>query len=143
PSQFQKVSIHNAVIADGCRIGEGTTIENSIIGVRSQIGRNVTIRNSILMGADNFQTSGEIAHDRQGGRPPIGIGDGTRVEGAIIDKNCRIGTNARICNKAGVEQSPEVSGAMVADGILLVIKDATLPDGWRMAVGAGGEEPKR
>jgi glucose-1-phosphate adenylyltransferase len=84
------------------------------------------------MGADNFQTSGEIAADRAAGRLPIGIGDGTRIEGAIVDKNCRIGRSARICNEAGFEQSPEVSGAMIADGIIVVVKDATLPDGWRM-----------
>src|SRR6516225_7604865 len=63
PSKFGKVSINNGIIADGCRIGDGTTIENSIIGVRSQIGKNVTIRNSILMGADFFQTTSEVAAD--------------------------------------------------------------------------------
>lgn len=132
PSQFKGVSVKNAIIADGCRIGEGTTIENSIIGVRSQIGRNVTIRKSILMGADNFQTSGEITADRAAGRPPIGIGDGTRVEGAIVDKNCRIGSNIRICNESGIEQTPESAGAMIADGVVVIVKDAILPDGWRM-----------
>jgi len=132
PSQFRGVSIKNALIADGCRIGEGTTIEHSIIGVRSQIGQNVTIRNSIIMGTDNFQTPGEIAADQTAGRPPIGIGDGTRIEGAIVDKNCRIGAGARICNESGAEQSAEVAGAMIADGIIIVVKDAVLPDNWRM-----------
>jgi glucose-1-phosphate adenylyltransferase len=124
--------VANAIIADGCRIDEGSVIDNSIIGVRSQIGKNVTIRNSILMGADNFQTSGEIAADRSAGRLPIGIGDGTRIEGAIVDKNCRIGKNVRIGNEAGVEQSMEVEGAMIADGIMIVVKEASLPDGWHM-----------
>jgi len=132
PTQFKGVSVANAIIADGCRIEEGTTIDNSIIGVRSQIGKNVTIRNSILMGADNFQTSGEIAADHAAGRLPIGIGDGTRIEGAIVDKNCRIGKNVWIENESGREKSPEVSGAMIVDGIIVVVKDAMLPDGWRM-----------
>src|SRR4029077_14938541 len=103
PSQFKGVSLNQAIIADGCRIGEGTVIENSIIGVRSQIGKNVTIRNSILMGADSFQTSHEITADRTARRPPIGIGDGACVEGTIVDKNCRIGSSVRICNESGVE----------------------------------------
>jgi glucose-1-phosphate adenylyltransferase len=132
PSQFQGVSIKNAIIADGCRIGEGTIIENSIVGVRSQIGTNVTIRNSILMGADIFQTSGDVAADRAAGRHPIGIGSGTRIDGAIVDKNCRIGARVRICNESGVDQSEEIGGAMIADGVVVVVKDATLPDGWRM-----------
>ena len=132
PTQFKGVSVANAIIADGCRIGEGSLVENSIVGVRSQIGKNVTIRNSILMGADNFQTSGEVAADRAAGRLPIGIGDGTRIEGAIVDKNCRIGCNVRICNETGGENSAEKSGVMIADGIVVVVKEAALPDGWRM-----------
>jgi glucose-1-phosphate adenylyltransferase len=132
PTQFKGVTVANAIIADGCRIGEGTRIDNCIIGVRSQIGKNVTIRNSILMGADNFQTSGEIDADLAAGRLPIGIGDGTQIEGAIVDKNCRIGRNVRIANEAGLESSVEASGAMIADGIVVVVKDAHLPDGWRM-----------
>lgn len=132
PSQFKGVSVNQAIIADGCRIGEGTVIENSIVGVRSHIGKNVTIRNSILMGSDSFQTSHEIAADRAAARPPIGIGDGARIEGAIVDKNCRIGPNVRICNESGADQSEEKNGAMIADGIVVVVKDATLPEGWRM-----------
>ena len=132
PSQFKGVSVNQAIIADGCRIGEGTVIENSIVGVRSQIGKNVTIRNSILMGADSFQTSHEITADRTARRPPIGIGDGARIEGAIVDKNCRIGPNVRICNESAADQSEEKNGAMIADGIVVVVKDATLPEGWRM-----------
>ncbi len=132
PSQFQGAQIKNSIIADGCRIGEGTMIENSIIGVRSQIGRNVTIRNSILMGADFFQPTNEVAADREAGRLPVGIGDWSRIEGAIVDKNCRIGSHVQIQNISGLDQSPETNGAMIADGIAVVVKDATLPDGWRM-----------
>jgi glucose-1-phosphate adenylyltransferase len=131
PSQFQGARISNTLIADGCRIGEGTVIENSVIGVRSRIGRNVTIRNSILMGSDEFQTEAEIAADIAQGRPCVGIGDGTRVEGAIIDKNCRIGREARICNDRGVNEGPETECAMIQDGIMVVFKEATVPAGWR------------
>src|SRR4029077_7176553 len=72
PSKFQGAHIKNAIVADGCKIGEGTMIENSIGGVRSQIGRNVTIRNSIVMGADVFQTTQEMTLDRAAGKPPVG-----------------------------------------------------------------------
>lgn len=133
PSQFMGATVNQSIIADGCRIGAGTVIENSIIGVRSRIGKNVTIRNSIIMGCDSFQTSREAAADLAAGRPPIGIGDGSRVEGAIIDKNCRIGTNVRVCNEAGVESAAESNGAVIADGVVVVVKDATLPSGWRLS----------
>jgi glucose-1-phosphate adenylyltransferase len=131
PSQFFGAQIKNSIIADGCRIGEGSLIENSIVGVRSRIGRNVTIRNSIVMGADFFQTTAEADIDRNEGRPPVGIGDWTRIEGAIVDKNCRIGSNVHIQNFTGVEQTEEKDGTMIVDGVALVIKDAVLPDGWK------------
>lgn len=132
PSQFAGARVSGCIIADGCKIGDGTVIENSIIGVRSRIGKNCTIRNSILMGSDYFQASDEIAADSAAGRPSLGIGDGTRVEGAIVDKNCRIGANVRVCNESKVDSFPENGGAMIVDGIVCVEKDAVLPNGWRM-----------
>jgi glucose-1-phosphate adenylyltransferase len=132
PSQFKGSTISGSIIADGCRIGEGTTIENSIVGVRSQIGRNVTIRNSIVMGADLFQTDEELAADRAAGRPTVGIGDGTRIDGAIVDKNCRIGSNVRVCNESGIDEADIGDCAAIRDGIMVVIKDSVVPNGWKM-----------
>ena len=68
--------------------------------------------------------------DRSNGRPPLGIGPGTRVEGAIIDKDCRIGRNAQIVNRHGVESTDETPCAMIRDGVVVVPKDAVLPDEW-------------
>ncbi|MFN0055177.1 MAG: glucose-1-phosphate adenylyltransferase [Planctomycetales bacterium] len=132
PSKFQGASVTNSIIADGCRIGEGTIIENSVIGVRSQIGKNVTIRNSIVMGSDVFETEPELASHRAAGRPRIGIGDGTRIEGAIIDKNCRIGSDVRVCNESGIQEADIGDCAAIRDGILVTVKDAILENGWRM-----------
>jgi glucose-1-phosphate adenylyltransferase len=132
PSQFAGAHIKGCIIADGCKIGEGTVIENSIIGVRSRIGSNCTIRNSIVMGSDFFQPSEEIAADLAAGRPYLGIGDGTRIDGAIVDKNCRIGANVRICNESKVDSFPEAGGAMIVDGIVCIEKEAVLPNGWRL-----------
>jgi glucose-1-phosphate adenylyltransferase len=130
PSRLDGVRVASSLISDGCSIGDGTVIENSVIGVRCQIGRNVTIRNSILMGTDEYETAESAAANP--GAPPLGIGDRTIVEGAIIDKNCRIGRDVRIANDRGVETSEETPEAMVRDGIACVQKAAILPDGWRM-----------
>jgi glucose-1-phosphate adenylyltransferase len=132
PSQFHGTTVKNSIIADGCRIGEGTVIENSIIGARSRIGANVFVRNSILMGADGFQSDEEIAADRAAGRPPVGIGDGSRIDGSIVDKNCRIGKGVRVVNESGVEEADVDECAAIRDGIMVVLKDAIVKDGWRM-----------
>jgi glucose-1-phosphate adenylyltransferase len=116
--------IRGSVVADGCRIKSEAVIENSVIGLRCIIGNNVTIRNSILMGADAYETNGDEA-------VPIGVGDGSVIENCIIDKNCRIGRNVVIRNEANLENSDR-EGCLIRDGIPVVEKGATLPDGWKL-----------
>lgn len=132
PLQIEGATISHSLIADGSKIGAGSVIEHSVIGPRYKIGKNVTIRNSILMGADFFQTADEIAADGVSGRPVLGIGDGTLIDGAIVDKNCRVGRNVCIRNEQGVDSAPETEHAVICDGIVLVPKGTTLPNGWRM-----------
>jgi glucose-1-phosphate adenylyltransferase len=133
PSRVDNAQVRGSLISDGCTIEEGAVIENSVIGIRCRIGRNVTIRNSVLMGADFYDTPDQLAASAANGSPPIGIGPGTVIEGAIIDKNCRIGAGVRIVNDHGWETSAETPQAMVADGIIIVPKEAVLPDNWQFA----------
>jgi glucose-1-phosphate adenylyltransferase len=125
PTVINGATIHDSLIADGCVIEPGTVIENSVIGLRTHIRRNVQIRNSVLFGNDEYETP-------RNGQIPLGIGAGTVIDGAIIEKNCRIGSGVRIVNTANVETSPETPECMVVDGILVVQRGATLPDGWQM-----------
>lgn len=127
PSRFGSVSVRNSLIADGCRIADGVEIENSVIGVRSVIGKNVVIRNSILMGNDYFEAPNSGSE-----RIAIGVGDHCYIEGAIIDKNCRMGANCRVENRQGVEDSDESQHAMIRDGIVVVPKASVLPAGWKL-----------
>jgi glucose-1-phosphate adenylyltransferase len=132
PTRVDGASIKNSLIADGSRIEEDAVIENSIIGLRCLIGRNVIIRNSILMGNDYYELPGDVALHQSNGLPPLGVGPGTHIEGAIIDKNCRIGRNARIINDKGLEDTPETQFGMIRDGIMVVPKETTLPDHWSL-----------
>ena len=83
-------------------------IENSVIGVRSIIGENVTIRDSYLMGIDYYEQASQIDENQRLGRPNAGIGAGSVIERAIIDKNVRIGRNVRIINDTGIVDSEEM-----------------------------------
>ena len=133
PSRIDHATVRGSLISDGCTIEEGATIENSVVGLRCRIGRNVTIRNSILMGADFYDSDARHAASLAAGSPPLGIGPRTVIEGAIIDKNCRIGAGVRIVNDSHRQTSPETPQAMVADGIIIVQKEAVLPDGWQFS----------
>jgi glucose-1-phosphate adenylyltransferase len=121
--------IVDSLIADGCRIGNGVTIENSVIGLRCIVHDNVTIRHSIVMGADyyerrNLERTAEV---------PLAIGQGAVIEGAIIDKNCCIGSNARIANETQVDEAHSQDGlCFIRDRIPVIVKNAVLPAGWKI-----------
>jgi glucose-1-phosphate adenylyltransferase len=130
PSRIEGATVRNSLLSDGCVIGEGAVIDRSVIGLRCRIGRGVTIRNSVIMGADTYDSPAEMA--REGITVPQGIGDGSLIEGAIVDKNCRIGKNVRVVNDGGHDTSPETPEYMISDGIVVVQKDVTLGDGWKL-----------
>lgn len=133
PTRFTGATVTNSLIADGCLIGEGATIENSVIGLRTVVGKNVTIRNSIIMGADFYESERDRAADTQDGRIFIGIGDGSEIQNAIVDKNCRIGNNVRIVNDTKTESSGESHPqCVIRDGIPVVIKNSELKPGWTL-----------
>jgi glucose-1-phosphate adenylyltransferase len=130
PTRLQDATVKRSLLADGCLIGKGAVIENSVIGLRCRIGENVTIRNSVVMGADYYESAGEIRRMLAGGSIPIGIGAGSRIEGAIIDKNCRIGQGVKLVSS---DQSPPDSDrdqVHTRDGIIVTERGAVLADGW-------------
>ena len=133
PTRADGVTVQHSLMADGCVIGQGTRIENSVIGLRCRIGRDVTIRNSVIMGADYYETPAQLAADRSEGWPPIGIGDGALIEGAIVDKNCHVGAGAHVIGDPNQLERVIGDNWEMLDGVLVVPKNAVLADGWRRA----------
>lgn len=132
PTRVDGARVESSLIADGCVIEPGTEIVNSVIGLRCKIGRNVNIRNSIIMGVDFYETNQEIAERRENpSYPPIGIADGAEIDGAIVDKNCRIGPGAKIVNEKQIEEGQAGEYCHIRDGVLVVEKDACLPADWQ------------
>ncbi len=53
-----------------------------------------------------------------------------QIKSAIVDKNARIGRQCRIVNVDGVQEATrDEDGYVIRDGIVVIIKDATIPDG--------------
>src|SRR5262245_48320987 len=121
-------SLAQCLLSDGCVVQAGTRIERSVVGVRSVIGRKVTIRDSVLLGANYY--AGDRRDRRAAGAdvPPLGIGDEAVLEGAIVDKNCRIGRGVRITNPHKVQQA-EGENYVIRDGIVIIPNGAVVPDG--------------
>jgi len=132
PSVVEGATISSSLIADGCRIGKGARIENSVIGLRCVIGEGVTIKNSVVMGADYIESEQVLTTLAASGKVPVGIGAGSLIEGAILDKNCRIGRHVQVINRLSMTESDQFEPVYIRDGIPIVTKDATLKDGWTM-----------
>jgi glucose-1-phosphate adenylyltransferase len=127
PSEVRGSRLDQVLLADGCFVRD-SDISNSVIGLRSSIGPNVTIRSSVIMGADYYETEAEIAANKHRGQPDIGIGQGSTVEGALIDKNARVGRNVHIRSLPGRLDS-ETEHWVARDGLVIVPKNAVVPDG--------------
>ena len=128
-TRVDDATIKQSLIADGCVIGKGSVIENSIVGLRCQIGEGVTIRNTVLMGNDYFElpTGGKKSGSV---RPAVTVGNGSLISGAIVDKNVRIGRNAKIELPKGKDADCEREGIVVRDGVIVVPKGTVISDGW-------------
>jgi glucose-1-phosphate adenylyltransferase len=128
PSQIDEGCTLEAVLVSGGTRIVRSAIDHAIVGVRAQIGPDVHLSRTIVMGADYFETDGDRAANAAQGLPNIGVGAGSRIAGAIIDKNARIGRQVVI---RGLTGRPDLDSQHYAirDGIVIVTKDAVVPDG--------------
>jgi glucose-1-phosphate adenylyltransferase len=126
-SKVNQCKMERVVLADGC-ILEDAKIERSILGVRSRVEKGAVIKNAIIMGADYFETPESCDESERDGIPTMGIGRNSHIEGAIIDKNARIGDNVRI-SSAGKLENEDHSLYYVRDGIVIIPKGTVIPDG--------------
>lgn len=125
-SEISGATMHNVLLTDGCRIAK-STINNAVIGLRSIIKDDTTIESTIIMGGDYYESEAMLADNAQKGIPDIGIGKGSSIANAIIDKNARIGRNVIIKN---IPNRPDGEGPnwVARDNIIIVPKNAVIPD---------------
>lgn len=129
PTRVDGAIIKRSLVSEGCRISAGAQVEESLIGLRCVIGPNASLRRSVVMGADFYRTS-EDDVPASSSLPPVGIGAGSVIEGAIVDKNCRIGANVTVRLPPGFPPQGEYGPLTIADGVIVIPRGAVLPDGW-------------
>jgi glucose-1-phosphate adenylyltransferase len=115
------------VVSDGCIINRARIV-NSIIGVRSLVGAGSELKRVIALGCDFYESEGSIRESIQQGRPQVGIGQNTRIENAIIDKNARIGDNV-VISPAGKPEHVDHPLYYIRDGIVIIPKSGIIPNG--------------
>jgi glucose-1-phosphate adenylyltransferase len=126
-SKINGAQIDHAVISDGCIINHAR-ITQSIVGLRTIVGSGTELNRVIILGSDYYESQESVDHHETEGRPRIGIGANCRIENAIIDKNARIGNNVTI-SAAGKEQDVDHDLYYVRDGVIIIPKNAIIPNG--------------
>jgi glucose-1-phosphate adenylyltransferase len=115
-------TLEDVFLSDGCYIGKAE-ITRSVIGLRSQIQDGSIIKNTVIMGADYYDIKNSPVNDIS-----IGIGENSKIDGAIIDKNARIGANVLISPfPPGTEE--DQNNWSIRDGIVVIPKSVIIPDG--------------
>jgi len=129
PSKLLNAQVTQSIIGEGSML-RACSIHHCVLGVRTRVEDEVVLQDSLVMGADYFESREERAVLRERGGTPIGVGQGSTVKRAIIDKNVRIGRNVTIVNKDHVEEAdrPEL-GFYIRNGIVVVAKNVTITDG--------------
>ena len=122
--------VDRGIVSEGCTLIE-SEVEQSVIGVRTMMGPGVRIYQAVVMGADVYESDSDRTRNAERGVPNIGIGAGSTIHRAIIDKNARIGAGVIISNDARVEEA-DGEGYHIREGIVVVPKDAVIPDGTRI-----------
>lgn len=129
PTKLLDCQVTESIISEGC-ILKNCRIHHSVLGLRAKIDSGAVIEDSLLMGADYYEPFAEQQREGANGKIKIGIGSNTTIRRSIVDKNARIGSNVMIINKDRVEEAQrETEGFYIRNGIVVIFKNATIPDG--------------
>jgi glucose-1-phosphate adenylyltransferase len=124
-SRLVDARVHNAIVAEGCYLGQ-CTVEESVIGIRTHVLEGTTISRSVLLGADYYEAD-DVAPAR-GDSPRLGVGRNVVLDKVIVDKNARIGDGARLVNEQGVDHA-DGDGYYIRNGVIIVPKDGVIKPG--------------
>jgi glucose-1-phosphate adenylyltransferase len=126
-SRVDRCEIRDSIISEGSVL-RGARIFNCVVGIRSQVGEDVALERVMMMGADFYENEDDFEYNQQLGIPNIGIGKGSIIRKAIIDKNAHIGENVRILNEERI-QNLDGPGYYIRDGIVIVPKNGIVQSG--------------
>ncbi len=132
-SRIDGAKLESCLIADGCRIGSGSILKNCMIGVRSRIGRNCKLTDTVMIGTEGFESDAELTENQTLERPDRMVDEGTIIEGAILDRDVRIGKNVRIKSATGkADYDDPEERFYIRDGIVCIPRGATIPDNFEI-----------
>ena len=126
-SIIEDSKLKHVLLAEGCIIKD-CEIRHCVIGLRSQIRSGSKLFDTIMMGSDYYEKGCYYDCDELVGEIPLGIGKDCYIEGAIIDKNARIGVNV-VIKPFPRGTDLETQNWVIQDGIVVIPKNAVIPPG--------------
>lgn len=127
PSKTRGAVVHGSILGQGC-ILEDCAVRRCVIGVRARIGGGSVLDECVVMGADHYESLADRERNVEMDRPHVGIGEDSSLQRVIVDKNARIGRGVVMRGWPG-RPDADGPGWHVRDGVVVVPKDATVPDG--------------
>ncbi|MBN1641323.1 MAG: glucose-1-phosphate adenylyltransferase [Anaerolineae bacterium] len=135
PSRVDNCELEHVLVAEGCKVRKASLSE-SVLGVRSVVGTNARVARTMMMGADYYDSVDLVDPGGKQHDIPIGIGEGSQIEGAILDKNVRIGRNVTVrAHPPGTDLTyppgcePGEEMYVIRDGIVVIPKNSVIPPG--------------
>lgn len=128
PTKINSSTLKNSIASEGSILTDAF-ISNSLIGIRTIIDSGATLESVYAMGADFYETEEQKKSNQKNGIPNYGIGQGTMINNAIIDKNARIGKGCRIGVDPKDRPDGDYDGYAIREGIIIILKGAIIPDG--------------
>jgi glucose-1-phosphate adenylyltransferase len=125
PAKFSDTQIKQSILCEGAVV-EADELTHSILGPRSVIHKGAIIRDSYIMGNDYYESAVRDHH-----RLPINphIGENCILSRTIVDKNATIGKGVQLINKQKLT-TYNGENIYIRDGIIVVPRGATVPDGF-------------
>jgi len=140
-SNIENSKLDEVFLTDGCSVSNAD-VHRSILGLRSLVRSGAKVIDTVMMGSDYYdqernQEEGFDDGTNTNYQIPLGIGEGSYIEGAILDKNVRIGRGVTIRPfPRGTDFETEYF--YVRDGIVVIPKNTAIPNGFYI-----GPEPNQ
>jgi glucose-1-phosphate adenylyltransferase len=123
-ARINHTQVTQSIICEGSLV-DAKEVSRSIIGARTIIRQGTVIRDSYVMGNDYFAPPIETSRFPK----EFYIGENTVIQKAIIDKHVQIGNNVQLINKQNLT-TYDSDSVYIRDGIIIVARGATIPDGF-------------
>lgn len=129
PARLQgSVHVDESILGDGCTLVD-CTISKSIIGENILVGSGSFVEESLVLGSPMWTSETSRDEAKEKGDYIFGIGRNTHLKGCVVDENVYIGDNCVITNAGGISEADHSPMYMIEDGIVVILKNAVIPDG--------------